>query len=237
MTPENINFITLKKNNFYLKSDEKYFSLLQNAVSNIDALLENESNLFYKNDKGDTTTIAVVKIGDREFVVKRYNIKNFWHFIKNCFRKSYAEKALFNINVLWNLKISTFTPVAIIEKYIGSFKGKSYLITEYVKNGIRGCDYFAKDEKPKPEWDQVVKNIGEIAKKLKKAFIEHRDFQYGNILIVDKTALLHDVEHMKYYVCNSDKFQKAFQKDIDHFLDFVKSNPAAYEMFKDEFKK
>jgi len=237
MILNNSNFIYQKKKNYRLFCDEKYFVAIDSVVASIDTLLDDKNNIFYKNTKGDSTTIAVVKITNQEFVIKRYNVRNIRHFIKNCFRKSYAKKALFNINTLKKLQIPTFTPVAILEKYIGPFKEKSYLITEFVKNGIRGCDYFAENAEPKSEWEQVVKNITEIAFKLKKSFIEHRDFQYGNILIVNVIPLLHDVEHMKYYKHDSCKFQKAFQKDVDHFLDFVKSNSVAYEMFKKGFQE
>lgn len=237
MTTNNLRFISQKKYNYHLLCAKKYFDSIAAVVNDLDVLLDNKNNVFYKNTAGDATTIAVVSIDGHKFVVKRYNIRGFWHFLKNIFRKSYAHKAWFNIKVLKGLNIPTLTPVALIEKYIGPFKGKSYLITEYIENGIRGCDYFAEGEEAKPEWEQIVKNIADIAAKLKQAFIEHRDFQYGNILIVGSTPILHDLEHMKYYQNNSPKFQKAFQKDIDHFLDFVKSNPTAHTMFIEAFKK
>jgi hypothetical protein len=225
------NYIQQRKGNYFLLCDERYFNLLISNIDNIDSLLENKKNVFYKNDFGDTTTIAVVPISDYEFVIKRYNVRSFLHFFKNIFRLCYAKKAWRNIIKLQEIDVPTLTPVAYIEKHIGPFKTKSYLITEYVVDAIRGCDYFAKEEKLKPEWDKVIANIAATANKLRSAFIEHCDFQYGNFLIAGNKAILHDLEHMKFYKKDSLKFRQAFQRDIDHFLSFVKSNPEAYQRF------
>lgn len=204
---------------------------------NPELFLAKSEGPYFKNDPGDTTTIKVIEIGDKKFVAKRYNIKNFWHGIKKNFCKSGALKSWQNIFYLQRHGIDTLTPIALLEKRTIFWGKTAYLLTEYVENAIRGCDYFAPEKKPLPEWNTIANRIIEIIKKLQKAKIYHHDFQYGNMLITEDKVILLDLDHVKFYRYNNYFFRKAHQKDIKHFLDFVAKNPDAFLLFQRELAK
>ena len=235
---KNKNFVYQKKFHALIILNKKYDSAsLQSLIANPDYYLEHSEGPFFKSEAGDTTTIGVVKLKDQKIVIKRYNIKSFWHSLKKCCFKSRAWHSWQNIYKLQQIGVETVAPVALIENRWGLLCNKAYLLTEYADNSIRGCDYFGKDASPKDQWQVVVRNISIMAAKLKKALLHHRDFQYGNIIIRGEQPLLLDLDHMREYRRNTIFFRRSFKKDIQHFLDFVKPNHVAYSMFQNEFKR
>lgn len=213
---------------FLICDKEFYNEKTVDFFNNLDFYIQNYAKLFFKKAHRDTTTVAVVPISSQQFVVKRYNVKGFWHALKNCLRKSQALKSWENCHYLIKLGIPTVKPIAIMEKRFGPFRRTTYFISEYIE-GIRGCDYFGRNAKPLAEWGQVIENIKTILKKMFAAHIVHSDFQYGNILIADNIPLLLDLEHIRIYH-NNRLFRKAFQKDIKHFISFMESNSAARQL-------
>jgi len=216
--------------------EQNYRAIFSAFFADPDAWLNHSAAVLIKGNAKDSTTVFRITIGEKQFVVKRYNVKNFWVLIKNLFHKSMAYKAWINSHHLLNLGINVPQPRAMVEECYGVFYGISYFITEYIV-GIRGCDYFAPEMPPLSDWDRVVNEIVELAQKLYQARFIHHDFQYGNMLIVADGVYLLDLEHLKEYGAYSVRYQCAFNRDIQHFLDFVHSNAEAYALFQTAFAR
>ena len=212
--------------------EDNYVDVLHDFFADPAAFLQSPSATLFKGSTHNSTTIFMVTIADKRFVVKRYNVKNWWVLIKNLWRKSHAAKAWKRSVQLIKLGIKVVPPIAIYEERGGVFYGTSYFVMEYL-DGVRGCDYFAAAMEPVSDWEQVVANIVDISRKLYQARLIHRDFQYGNMLIAGTTVYLLDLEHLRQYSSFSSSFKRAYQKDVQHFFDFVRSNQKAYEMFKE----
>jgi len=225
-------FISVKR---VLRGFERlYAHEFEDFFINPDNFLKRPEFILIKGDKRDSTMVFVATLKQQRFVIKRYNVKNFWVMVKNIFRRSHAFYAWNNSYKLISLGINVPQPIAYYEKRHGIFYSESYFIAEYVA-GVRGCDYFAPSMPFLPAWKAVVENITDITRKLRQARLVHRDFQYGNMLIVDSKVYLLDLEHLNHYLKYNFLFNRSFNRDIQHFLDFVRSNHVAYELFKAQF--
>jgi len=230
-----------ERSHFFIGYGRYFTPGMRDFLRRPDYFLDRSPGPFFKCDAADTTTIGVVEIDSKKFVVKRYNIKGAWHFLKKFWRPSNAMRTWENSHHLQQLDINTLVPVAVIEKrFLGLLRSKAYFISEYTV-GVRGCDYFGKDAQPNPHWVAVVANVCSMIETMRSARVVHRDFQYGNLLIVGEQPLLLDLDHMKLHRCSSSHSKRAFErahcKDLEHFLEFLKPNPIAYKMFVDAFYK
>lgn len=236
------DLIFSKENGSFICCYRQYLTdEMQDFLRHPDIWLDSSKERFFKSASGnDTTTVGVVVVDKKKFVVKRYNIKSWRHFLKKCWRQSNAMKTWNNVHYLRTKDIDTLIPVAVIEKRYGRYgllRGKAYFISEY-EDGVRGCDYFGAGVQPTAEWRKVIENIAIMISRMRASCIEHQDFQYGNLLIIGKKPLLLDLDHMKVYARNNDRnLQCAWKCDIDHFLKFLQPNPLALQMFRTAFEK
>ncbi len=185
---------------------------------------------FYKKAPSEATTVGVVSVNGKKFVVKRYNVMGFWHGLKNNFRQSRAFRSWNNSHYLERHNICTPKPVAVLIERFGPIRGRSYFIAEYVE-GTQGRDLFTKDSKPQKKWEKMFVNVAELLEKLYAARITHDDFQKSNMIFVDGIPVLLDLDHMRIHRYNSLWFRYHFHKDAENFLRILgENNPEAQRM-------
>lgn len=224
-----VTYQSLKK--FYVCQREYHSAMMQRFIANPDAFITEATGPFFKNGIDDTTTICVITIDDKKFVVKRYNLKNTWHNLTKILRASRAMRSWSNSQYLLAIGIKTPKPIAvIINKHFWLFRGKTYFLTEYVE-GVRGCDFFGANQEPTELWPEAVNNIVNLIQKLHDGRITHDDLQFGNMLLAGALPYLLDLDHMRIHKHRGLWFRHLFRKDIEHFLDFLRVNPKAHEMF------
>lgn len=104
------------------------------SAENIDArfldtfLLKPERNI--KN--GNTCTVGIAELANKKVVVKRYNIKNFWHGLNRAFRASRAALSWANAHRLLISNIATAQPLALVEARWGTLRRRAYYLSAYV---------------------------------------------------------------------------------------------------------
>jgi hypothetical protein len=82
---------------------------------------------------GNSSTVAVIKIDKKNYVVKRYNIKGFWHGVSRAFRPSRAYNSWRNALLLEMLGIATAHPYLFLEqRRLWLFRGRAYYLCEYI---------------------------------------------------------------------------------------------------------
>lgn len=227
----NPNFVWIKKPKYFGICGAKYYDAnMQYFLQNVNTLLEQSKRPFFKDDLRGSTKIGTVEFNSKLYVIKRYNQKGLWHSFKKMFRQSRALRSWINSFYLATIGIATPQPVAVIINHFGPWRGTTYFITEFAP-GIRGCDFFAAGKVATSEWPPIIANIVAMTAKLKAAHVIHDDYQYGNILVQGTTPLLLDLDHMHVYSRNSWLFRYRFRKDLQHFLNFLASNPVAHEAF------
>ncbi|MCK5190780.1 MAG: hypothetical protein KAR12_12065, partial [Methylococcales bacterium] len=101
---------------------------LTQLIANPDNLINNGHIL----KRGNSTTVSIVTTGHKQWLIKRYNTKNWIYLLRRAFRRSKALVSWKNTNLLKFYGIPTPEPVAIIEKRLGPFRKTTYFISEVI---------------------------------------------------------------------------------------------------------
>lgn len=215
---------------FLICRKEYYSSEMKAFLENVDLCFDDEVNKFIKKAPGEATTVGIITMNNKKFVIKRYNPKGFWHGIKRMLRPSRALRSWKNSHYLEQHDISTPKPVAVLIEYFGPIRGKTYFLMEFV-DGLRGWDIFKRDSEYQSSWDKIFQEIFFLLRKLHAMRVTHDDFQHNNMLFVNESPVLLDLDHMRIHKYNSLWFRHNFRKDIDNFLMVLgETNPDARQM-------
>ncbi len=201
----------------------------QSAVA-LDSYL-NEVNLI---KDGNTCTVFSAKIGALDAVIKRYNIKGFWHGVGRAFRRTRASISWANAHRLQLLGLPTARPIALIEtKWLG-LKGKAYFLTEYV-DAPDMAQFFATTN-DKQLRSEAIKQVVQLFYRLYLLKISHGDMKASNLkVLADGRPLLIDLDSMKQYSTDSFAY-KNHVRDIKRFMQNWKETPSLYNAFVKVFK-
>jgi tRNA A-37 threonylcarbamoyl transferase component Bud32 len=214
---------------FYAASSHANLILPKN-VSALDALMQPQNLL--KN--GNTCTVALTEIDGKKIVIKRYNIKSFWHGLSRAFRPTRAAVSWANAHRLSILGIATAQPVALIEqRKLGFIKGKAYFLADYI-DAPNVDEYFAQTQN-KTERAEAVKNIVTLFYRLYLLQISHGDMKATNIKMLDCKPVLIDLDSMrqhKTYFSSS----VVHLKDLNRFMQNWQNDIALYNAFVKTFK-
>lgn len=177
-----------------------------------------------------TTTVGVIQIGDDWFLVKRYNMRNFWYSVKRSITKTRAAKSWENAHRLLFRGIRTAKPIAMIENRWGLFKGVSYFISAYIP-AMTATEYFKPHQLDQTEGKTVAQKISTLLQKLRKEKIYHGDLKATNILINDEGVWLIDLDAMRFYQ-SSLFFTRRAAKDKARFERNWQGQPIIKRLFK-----
>lgn len=178
-------------------------------INEIDDLVSNGKIL----KAGNSATVVQVEYAGKKLLIKRYNIKSLWHFLKRCYRPSRAAVSWRNGNLLQLLGIPTPKPLGFIESRIGFFRRNAYLVCEMSEGQEIATVY--KNRLPTEDELMQLKYMFKIFKEYQ---ISHGDLKATNLLIKKKGKIqLIDLDAMKEHT-NHNKFQYAFAKDKQRFL-------------------
>ena len=184
--------------------------------------------------KGNTATVALVEVDGQRLVVKRYNIKNTWHALRRCLRPSRAWNSWRNAHMLAVLGIPTPKPIALLEKRWGPFRSKAYFITEYV-DGIDVYHLFHSDKVKEIQYQDLVKQFGELFQQFANAFISHGDFKATNFIFSGGELIVTDLDgmHEHRFKC---RFLRAFSRDLKRFMQNWADLSEVGNMFRERIK-
>ncbi|MDA8562112.1 hypothetical protein N9L02_03240, partial [Gammaproteobacteria bacterium] len=199
-----------------------------NLLSNLDKYIDSDSALLLK--KGSSSTVVKLTIDDNIFVLKRYNIKNLFHWLKINFRLSRAKKSWSISQQLYISGISVPKPVAYIENKILMISFKSYYISEYLDSTCSG-EYFSIKT-----YDYAHKNLAilifKLINNLRKLNITHGDLKQSNILVKNHIPYLVDFDGSSEHIL-AISLKEAFYKDWSRLMYNWSSQPEIKNLFKD----
>jgi len=186
----------------------------------LSGLLFSPPSLFDGNDvqmlkEGRSSTVGVVSVGGKKYVVKRYNIKSIAHRLKQMVRESRASRSWRNAHRLQLRGIATARPVAMFEGLKGRLQGVSVFAMEYLE-GTNSADYFRQDDISDRERHAVAVKILEMLSELKRERLSHGDLKSTNFIIVEGTPFLVDLDSMRTHRKQS-AFDARFAGDIKRF--------------------
>jgi tRNA A-37 threonylcarbamoyl transferase component Bud32 len=83
--------------------------------------------------QGNTCTVLGGSLAHQPIVIKRYNIKNFWHGLSRGLRRSRAAYSWSNAHRMRWLGIATPAPVALLERKVLGWQCEAYYLAEWVE--------------------------------------------------------------------------------------------------------
>lgn len=192
----------------------------------------NQENVTYLK-KGRSATVIKVKCDDSYYVIKRYNIKNFFHFLSRFLRPTRAAKSWGLSQKLYLYHVPTPLPVAYVEKRYWFCRSVSYYLSQYI-HGNHAGDYF--DESLAVDKKNMVQEINSLLKSVAALNISHGDLKITNILVERAKPMLIDLDGAKEHKAVM-TLRKAWQKELARFLKNFQQNPELQQQFIMEFQK
>lgn len=181
----------------------------QDFITNIEQLVQQGHLL----KDGNSATVVSVNYAGKSLVIKRYNIKSFWHFLKRCFRQSRAAISWRNGNLLELMGIATPKPLGFIEQRFGWLRKTAYLICEQTV----GEELYSVYSKREPN-DGELEQLNDLFLLLQNYQISHGDLKASNLLLDENGVIsLIDLDAMQEHHSDS-TFQRAFSKDKKRFM-------------------
>ena len=201
---------------------------LRQVIDDPDAYLDAPECQRLKN--GNTCTVGLVQAGERKIVIKRYNIKNFWHGLNRALRATRASVSWSNAHLLRAFEIATPAPLALIERRWGPFRREGYFLTEFVA-GPDITDVFDDEALPDEGKKEIAIAVAQLLRKLYLLKIEHGDMKATNLKLVDGKPLVLDLDAMKMHCCDR-WFKRRHARDLRRFLKNWHNAPEILRMLK-----
>jgi tRNA A-37 threonylcarbamoyl transferase component Bud32 len=201
------------------------------VLEQADALLD--QGHLYKT--GGAASVGKVDVAGRTLVIKRYNIKNFAHWLKRFWRPSRAWHSWREGNRLAFLGIATPKPLAVLEKRFLWLRSRAYLITEYLPGPDiieRFAPYVENGEAPESE----LQALDQLFARLIAERISHGDFKGHNLFWQDDRWALIDLDSMCQHRSAS-SFAPAYARDRARFMRNWPESSALYQVIDQRLPK
>ncbi len=220
-------------NRFFLAIARPYVNAsLRQVLEQPDSLLQ--AGISVRLKSGNTCTVSLSEVAGRKIVVKRYNIKNFWHGLGRALRVTRAAASWSNAHRLMMYNIATAAPVALLEKRYGIIRRQAYLLAEYIDAPDVDV-FFADTTVDFARKTQVAGSIAQLFYKLYLLRIEHGDFKATNMKIVDGQPYLIDLDSMREYRCHW-RFNRRHVRDLRRFMRNWQADAATTSMLTTAFR-
>ncbi|MEB0152183.1 lipopolysaccharide kinase InaA family protein, partial [Pseudomonas sp. CCC4.3] len=182
------------------------------VLADADGLLDHGH--LYKT--GGAASVGRVEVAGRQLVIKRYNVKNFAHWLKRFWRPSRAWHSWREGNRLAFLGIATPKPLAMLELRFFWLRFKAYLITEYLPGPDiieQFAPHVASGDVPQAE----LLALDHLFARLIDERISHGDLKGHNVFWHQDRWALIDLDAMCQHTSAS-SFSSAFARDRARFM-------------------
>lgn len=200
---------------------------MMNRLSDPEHIFDHDDVTLLKD--GNSSTVGLVPIDGRQYVVKRYNVKNMRHRMKMIWRESRASRSWRNAHCLILRGIRTARPVAIVECLKGRLKGVSLFVTEYVP-GTNSAEFFLQKHVIGKIKNQVAVKMLDMICELERESLVHGDLKSTNFIISEGEPVLVDLDAMRVEKSRR-KLEKGIAKDRSRFKANWLENPEAKVIF------
>lgn len=188
-------------------------SAIKLALLDPDAMMQAAGAQLLKD--GNTCTVVKTRLAGLTVVIKRYNIKNFWHALGRAFRPSRAARSWANAHRLAVMGVATAKPVALLEKRVFGLRREAYFVMEYL-DAPDAAEFFDSGEDASGRSEAAL-NIGQLFYRLCLMGLEHGDCKATNIKIIDRKPVLIDLDSMRQHRCRW-FFSRRHVRDLRRFM-------------------
>ena len=187
-------------------------------IENPDAAMA--TGVMLKN--GNSSTVVRLCIDGREVVVKRYNLKTFWHVLKRLFMPTRAWHSWRNAHMLALLGIGTPAPLLLLERRWGPLRREAWYVADYVQ-GSNGESLLGSTAPDSAHWQQALARFRALFSALRAYAIVHGDTKISNFLNTPDALQVLDLDAMRQE-SDSRRLRRASERDLQRFA----RNFAAY---------
>jgi tRNA A-37 threonylcarbamoyl transferase component Bud32 len=184
---------------------------------------------------GKSATVMRVQGPDYDWVIKRYNIKTYWHAISRLFRPTRAWTSWGNAHRLKISGIATPRAVAMIEKRFGPLRSTGYYVCDYIAGPHAGT-FFQDETVPFSAKQQVAAEFVFLFDLFRKLGIHHGDCKATNFLLRDNIPWVLDLDVMRECLSHA-RFKSLYKVDRQRFLNNWKSLPEWLRWFDEHLAK
>jgi tRNA A-37 threonylcarbamoyl transferase component Bud32 len=222
--------VTVTENSQQFLAISSQFNINNQQLDNLDDFLSEPANNI-KN--GNTCTIGMTEIANKKVVIKRYNVKSFWHGVKFLLKQSRAAKSWANAHRLQIYNIATPQPLALIVEKSHFIGNKSYFLSEFV-DAPDIAEFFA-NEKNTELKQMVAHEVARLFYKMSLLRIVHGDCKASNFKIKDGKPILLDLDSI--FVSKS-PFPYTYQhvNDLKRFMQNWQNDADTTNLLKNAFK-
>ena len=222
-------FLKIKNASCVAMIDREYLSLdFKILLKNPEVIFTKATNESLKS--GNSSTVIKTTLNQQTFVIKRYNIKNAWHWVRRSFRKTRAANSFRLANLLRLFDIPTPKPIAYIEKRFLGLRKESYFVMEHVTGKTLG-EYFQNYQHEDAHFEKIAMRVLALIKNITLMGLSHGDLKASNILIANEQPVLIDLDGMKKYRTQR-KADAVYFKELKRFLKNWDSQPDIKHLFE-----
>ncbi len=190
----------------------KLFALRSVDDELISQLLEDPDRLIREGEilkLGNSATVVRHRsVSSGSYVIKRYNVKNFWHRLRRIFKPvARFRRAWCNGQRLHLMQIPTARPLALLERRIGPLRGVAYLVFQDLgdQDLLREVDELGLSE-------ERCNELANLFRLLKLIGVSHGDTKGTNFIVHNDRIHQIDLDGMRAGL-------KHLETDRDRFLD------------------
>lgn len=198
-----------------------------------DAVFARPDAVMMKN--GRSSTVININLDGRELVIKRYNLKNFWHRLRRAFRMTRARKSWRLAQKLNLFYINTAKPIAYLESNLFGLRSTSYYVTERVQ----GVDIKKHLQQYAAEPDtalNVVRRVVAMLKSLARLEVTHGDLKASNIIMNENLQpVLIDLDGAAEHA-SAAGLRKAWNAEVQRFMRNFDDLPALSAVVRQAWK-
>jgi len=199
-----------------------------NVLYNPDKVFSDPNTVFLK--KGRSTTVAKIKIDDRFFVIKRYNLKNSIHWLRRCLRETRAKAAWRLAQRLTLMGVPTANPVAYVEKHFFGLNRTSYFLMEFIP-GLTSKEFFTMYQPDDSQYLFIAGRLVALFRALNELRLTHGDLKHTNIIIHEQQPKLIDLDGMCEHTLTA-PLQRAYKKELQRFMRNWQDQPSVFALFE-----
>jgi serine/threonine protein kinase len=194
--------------------------LMRQTLENLDAVLNDPVCQIVKSD--NTTTVGMISCDGKKFIVKRYNTKNLWHYVRRSVRRARAQNCWHFAHLLPGLGISTAPAVAWIQETAGPLKARSWFVSEFIEGPT--CQEYLTPGVDLSQAQAIMGRIVDTLKILREHRITHGDLKASNILLRWERPVLIDLD-ATYQHRTVKSYHNALNNDVRRFLQNWQNSP------------
>ncbi len=166
---------------------------------------------------GNTTTVGLVSVDGRDYVLKRYNIKNRSHAMRRMLRPSRASKSWQSGLVLEMLGVTTARPLMMLERRAWwVIRRESYILYELVP-GATVPEILQSETLTAETRDRIFESFRQFFQVMRRYNISHGDLKASNFIFANDELVLLDLDATTRHALKA-TFRRAFRKDLERFV-------------------